>query len=186
MLTYSATIQGITPLLMNRPSEELIAETSKERKTGNETPQTKADAKLYSRDGVIYQPATHLQGCLVEAGKNLKVMGKGTARATYSKIAGYAIEVNPFEMEHKKTKWEIFSVLAVNPTTKGRNMLHRPMFREWELDFEVTFDDTEISQEIVKQLLDIGGRIVGIGDWRPAKKGRFGKFQVTKWDGKSV
>jgi len=185
MLTYTATITGISPLLMNRPSEELIAETSKARKTGTETPDTKAEAKLYQNNGVLYQPATHLQGCLVEAGKNLKVMGKGTARATYSKIAGYAIEVDPFEIVHKKTDWEKFSVLAVNPTTKGRNMLHRPMFRQWELDFEVTFDETEISQEIVKELLDIGGRIVGIGDWRPAKKGRFGKFQVTKWEEKA-
>lgn len=180
METYKATIQGISPLLMNRPSE-LIAEKSKERKTGNETNEEQAKKKLYEINGTIYQPATHLQGCLIEAGKHLKVMGKGSSKATYSKIVGYAVEVNPFEINHKRTKWETFSVLAVNPSTGRRILLNRPMLRDWELDFEVTFDDTEISQEILKQLFDIGGRIVGIGDWRPGKKGRFGKFQVTKW-----
>lgn len=167
---------------MNRPSV-LIGEKSKERLVGDESPEQSAAKKLYEMNGTIYTPATHLQGCLVEAGKNFKVGGKG--KATYSKIIGYAVEVNPFEIDHKNQKWEPFSVLAVNPNTKGRNMVHRPMFRQWELDFEITFDNEEIPQDVVKQILDAGGRKVGIGDWRPAKKGRFGKFQITNWREKS-
>ena len=42
-------------------------------------------------------------------------------------------------------------------------------------------DEEQIEVPVMKELFDIAGRIVGIGDWRPAKKGRFGKFQVTNW-----
>ena len=180
MKTYKVTIKGITPLLMNKPSQ-LIAEKSKDRVRETGTPEEIAGLKLYELDGKIYQPATHLQGALVEAGKQKKMLGKGSSRATYSKVCGYAVQIEPFEIIHKKPKWEVFSILAVNPTTKGRNILHRPMLKDWELDFEVVFDDTQIEVPVMKELFDIAGKIVGIGDWRPAKKGRFGKFQVTSW-----
>ena len=98
-----------------------------------------AKLKLYEIDGQLYQPETHIKGSLVEAGKNQKVVGKG--KSTYSKIVGYAVEINPFEIIHKKQKWTPYSVLAVKPSTKVRNLLHRPMLNEWELDFEVTFEE---------------------------------------------
>ena len=179
MKTYKTTITGTSPLLMNRPSA-LIGDISKEKTQADVSPEEQAKLKLYvNKKGKLYQPETHLKGCLVESGKNQKVVGKG--KATYSKIVGYAVEVNPFEIVHKKQKWKAFSVLAVNPSTRGRNLLHRPMLDDWELDFEVVFDEEQISAVVLKEIFERAGRIVGIGDWRPAKKGRFGKFQVTSW-----
>jgi len=178
MKTYKVTIQGISPLLMNRPSA-LIGDISKEKIQKDETPEAQAKKKLYEIDGKLYQPETHIKGSLVEAGKDQKVVGKG--KSTYSKIVGYAVEVNPFEIIHKKQKWIPYSVLAVNPSTRGRNLLHRPMLKEWELDFEVTFDEEQVPASILKEIFERAGKFVGIGDWRPAKKGRFGKFQVTSW-----
>lgn len=179
MKTYDITIEGTSSLLMNRPSM-LIGDISKDKKPDSDDIQGKAEEKLYiNPKGELYQPATHLLGALVEAGKHKKVVGKG--KATYSKIVGYAAQVDPFEIKHEIQKWEVFSVLAVNPSTKGRNPLHRPMLKNWRLSFQVVFDETEIAPVIMKELFDIAGRIVGIGDWRPAKKGPYGKFQVTSW-----
>ena len=178
MKTYKITIEGTSPLLMNRPSA-LIGDISKERKQEDKSPEEMAKLKLYEIDGNLYQPETHIKGALVEAGKDQKVVGKG--KSTYSKIVGYAVEINPFEIVHKKQKWTPYSVLAVNPSTRGRNLLHRPMLKEWELDFEVTFDEDQIPASILKECFERAGKFVGIGDWRPAKKGRFGKFQVTSW-----
>ena len=183
MLVFNVTIKGTTPLLMNKPSMGIATKT-KARKLGNETEQSLAEDKLYERDKKLFQPSTHLEGCLLNAGKELKIMGKGTSRATYSKVVGYAVECYPFEIPHKHQAWEVFGILAVNPTTKGRNLLCRPMLRQWELDFEIRFDDTELSPETLKEILEIGGRVVGIGDWRPQKKGKFGKFEVTRFEKK--
>ena len=178
MKIYNVTISGITPLLMNRPSS-LIGDISKERTQKDISPEEQAKTKLYEIDGKLYQPETHIKGSLVEAGKDQKVVGKG--KSTYSKIVGYAVEINPFEIVHKKQKWTVYSVLAVNPSTKGRNMLHRPMLKEWDLDFKVTFDEEQVSASILKEIFERAGKFVGLGDWRPAKKGRFGKFQVVSW-----
>lgn len=179
MEKYNVTIEGITPLLMNRPSV-MIGDISKDKKGFKDDIEEQASGKLYQNSkGKLYQPSTHLYGALIEAGKHKKVVGKG--KSTYSKIVGYAVDINPFEIEHQIQNWEVFSILAVNPTTKGRNLLHRPILKKWKLSFEVEFDESEIPSSIMKELFDIAGRIAGLGDWRPAKKGHYGKFQVVEW-----
>lgn len=185
METYNIQIEGTSPLLMNRPSQLDIGEKSKTSKRETQTPRELAESKLYvDAEKKVYLPATWFQGCIVEAGKQKKMMGKGSAKATYSKVAGSSVEINPFEIVLNE-KWEVFSILAVNPTTRGRNVLHRPMFKKWNIDFEVTFDEEQIEVPVMKELFDIAGRSVGVGDWRPAKKGRFGKFQVISWKEKT-
>jgi hypothetical protein len=181
MKTYNITIEGISPLLMNRPSQLDIGDKSKTSKRETQTPEEIAEAKIYKdSEDRIYLPATWFQGCIVEAGKQKKMLGKGSAKATYSKVAGSSVEINPFEILIED-KWKVFSILAVNPTTRGKNVLHRPQFDNWKVNFEVTFDEEAIEVSVMKELFDIAGRVVGVGDWRPAKKGRFGKFQVTNW-----
>ena len=179
MKKYKVVIEGVSPLLMNRPSA-MIGDISKDKKPFTNEADNEAILKIYQNDKEeLYQPSTHIYGALIEAGKHKKVVGKG--KATYSKVVGYAIEINPFEIKHQKQKWETFSILAVNPNTKGRNLLHRPMLKEWKLEFECVFDETEIAPSIMKELFDIAGKVAGIGDWRPQKKGPYGKFQVTEW-----
>jgi hypothetical protein len=183
-VVYDVTIKGRTPLLMNKPSSLMMETDPKKGKqskgTDNRDAKSIAETKLYEIEGTLYQPNTHIRGSLIEAGKEFTIKGKG--KSTYSKVIGYSVEVNPMEIEHKKTKWETYSVLAVNPTTGGRNPVHRPMFREWELDFQLTFDESRIHPDVMKEILETAGQIVGIGDWRPNKKGTFGKFEVIKWE----
>lgn len=181
MKTFNITIEGTTPLLMNRPSQLDIGDKSKTANRETQTPQEIAEAKIYKDgNGKIYLPATWFQGCIVEAGKQKKMLGRGSAKATYSKVCGSSVEINPFEILLKE-KWKVFSILAVNPTTHGKNVLHRPQFDNWKVNFECTFDENQIEVPVMKEIFDIAGRQVGVGDWRPAKKGRFGKFQVTLW-----
>jgi len=180
MVKYKIKINGTSPLLMNRPSA-MIGDISKDKKAFQDDPKGQAETKLYiNPDGKLYQPSTHLYGSLIEAGKQKKVVGKG--KSTYSKIVGYAVQINPYEIVHENQKWEIFSILAVNPNTKGRNLLHRPILKKWSLAFEVEFDESEIDPRIMHELFEIAGKIAGLGDWRPSKKGPYGKFEVTLWE----
>ena len=179
MKKYKVEIEGISPLLMNRPSS-MIGDISKDRKPFEDKALEMATDKLYiNTDKKLYQPSTHFYGALIEAGKHKKVVGKG--KSTYSKIVGYAVNIEPFEIIHDIQDWEIFTILAVNPSTKGRNLLHRPILKKWKLSFEVLFDETEINPNIMKELFEIAGKIAGVGDWRPSKKGPYGKFHVSSW-----
>jgi len=179
--TINVTIRGISPLLMNRPDMLEIGDKAKKKESGKNVLEQQFETKQYrTPEGKLFTPDTHIKGTLVEAGKNIKVKGKG--KATYSKIIGYAVLVTPAQILHKKTKLEKYTVLAVNPNTRGRNPVCRPMLKEWEIDFQIEYDSNEVPLEVLKEALDMAGKRVGIGDWRPAKKGTFGRFIVTKFE----
>ena len=185
MEVYRVKIEGTSPLLMNRPNQLDIADKSKNVKRETKTVEELAADKLYvDAVGKIYIPATWFQGTIVEGGKAKKMGGKGSSKATYSKVAGSCVEVNPFELIITPQTWKPFSVLTVNPSTKGRNMTHRPQFEKWGVEFEVTIDEEQIEPYVLKEILDIAGKTVGVGDWRPQKKGRFGRFMVILFEKK--
>jgi len=178
MKKYKVEIIGITPLLMNKPEQYGFDEQWVEKKASEDW-EKEALKKLYvDSEGVLYQPSTHLDRALIEAGKKIKVKGQG--KATYSKLFGSMVSVEEFEIVHKKQKYEIYKSLVVIPSTKGRIMRYRPMLKEWVLEFHIEAED-EIPADVIKEALEIAGKYVGIGDWRPEKKGKFGKFQVTQF-----
>jgi len=178
MKKYKVEITGITPLLQNKPAEYGFDEQWVEKKASTDW-EAEGLKKLYiDSNGMIYQPATHLDRALIEAGKKIKVKGQG--KATYSKLFGSMVSVEEFEIEHKIQDYEIHKCLVVIPSTKGRVMRYRPIFKKWALEFHMDAEE-EIPGEVIKEALEICGKYVGIGDWRPEKKGKFGKFQVTEF-----
>jgi len=175
-IEYSVAIKGVSPLLMNRFLPAELLETKVKR--GN-TKDVNVEDKLYlTADGKPYVPSTYIRNSLIEAGKSIQIKGRG--KSTYSKLLGSSLIVQPDAILINSTSgWEPFTTTVVNPTTKGRVMVTRPMFKDWKLNFEaVVLDD--IPEEVFRNILDEAGRYVGIGDWRPAKKGMYGKFIVTK------
>jgi len=182
MKIFDVTIEGITPLLMNRPNQIEITDTSKNVKRETRTPKEIAEQGLYKdAEGKIYIPSTWFRGTLVEAGKQKKLGGRGTSKSTYSKMVGMCVSIEPFELLLKEQSWDVFTILVVNPATGKRNIRHRPQFKKWKCDLQVQFEEELIEPPVMKELFDIAGKYVGVGDWRPAKKGMFGKFQVTSW-----
>ena len=177
MKEVNITIKGTTPLLFNRFIEACINNQVKKR-SGAVKKEDPEDKFYKTPEGEIYTPSTHISGMLIGSGKNFKIQGK--SRQTYSKLMGSSVEVEPDVIIHKNQKWEVFSISGVNPSTKGRRMIYRPMMKNWEIDFKIKFDD-DIPIEVIKSILDYGGQYVGIGDWRPEKKGKYGKFMVTKF-----
>jgi len=178
MKKYKVEITGITPLLQNKPEQYGFDEQWVEKKASTDWEKESLKKLYVDSDGNIYQPATHIDRALIEAGKKIKVKGQG--KATYSKLFGSMISVEEIEILHKIPKYETYKTLVVIPSTKGRIMRYRPMFKKWALEFHIEAED-EIAKEVIREALDIAGKYVGIGDWRPEKKGKFGKFQVTSF-----
>lgn len=134
--------------------------------------------KMYKTDkGKIYVPARYFEGSLTEAGKNFK--GKG--RTNLSKIMGAMISIMPDALVLNNQKWIEDMQVGVNPMTKGRMEIHRPRFDKWGVSFTLIVSMDDLPTETMKEILDYAGLYVGVGDWRPAKKGKYGKFIVTKF-----
>ena len=66
------------------------------------------------------------------------------------------------------------------PVVVQRNRLlrTRARFMEWSCTFRVEVDDELCDQDQLADWLDIAGRRIGLGDWRPEKSGHHGRFEV--------
>src|SRR3546814_17616345 len=56
---------------------------------------------------------------------------------------------------------------------------YRPEFPEWSILAAIKFNDSVISAEQIANLLSTAGFAIGIGEWRPERKGQFGRFTVS-------
>lgn len=185
MSIISVRIHGVTPLLMNRFSEEAELQVSSGRsKVGVgkvATPREQAAKKAYTLpDGTLYVPGPNIFSCMIQAGKFHKV-GKAKVTTTRSSLipAGCAIQEVACPLDTKD--FEVDSRSVVIPATGGRVMAHRPRLDKWSLSFTLTVDDSMFDAAFIRQLLDDAGAKIGLGDFRPDRKGPFGRFVVTEW-----
>lgn len=61
---------------------------------------------------------------------------------------------------------------------QSRVLRTRARFEEWAATFRVDVDPELVDREQLLVWLDIGGRRLGVGDWRPQKSGQYGRFEV--------
>lgn len=176
-IKYEVEIKGTTPLLVNRYIEGTVEKVSDATKGAKK--QIQVEDKLYTdAKGNPYIPSNYIRGALVEAGKSVQIQGK--RKATYSKLMGSVVSVSEDAIPLNPNKWVPYTISAVNPMTRGRMSVTRPKFDTWGLKFILISTD-DIPEDKMAVILEEAGKFVGIGDWRPQKKGMFGKFIVTKF-----
>lgn len=175
--TYAVEIKGTSPLLMHRFSggEEEGKKTKKKAETTKEN--DVKDTLYILPDGKLYQPAEGIRQSIIEAGKSFKV-----GRSNLSKVAASFVHVEPEAIIHLNQKWSTDRRAVVIPSTRGRVMRNRGRLDSWGLKFQMKIlDADEISGNSVHQMLDHAGKYIGIGDYRPQKKGMYGTFSVISF-----
>jgi len=126
--------------------------------------------------GKCYFPAEHLRQSLINAGAFMKSK-VGNARRSMINIVAAMIDVSPEEIQMPDYD-EIDKRSGVNANVKGRVIIVRPKWMEWEINCKILVDDDTLTKETVKDLLIYAGKYVGVGSYRPQHKGRFGRFEV--------
>ena len=58
----------------------------------------------------------------------------------------------------------------------------RALFQDWTATFTVFADPELIDRSMLVNWLTTAGKTIGIGDWRPATSGIFGRFKVQSVD----
>lgn len=173
----SATIQGLSPLLMH--AFPMVPIEAFEKKTIAEQAEYAAyriPIKNGSK-GELCIPGICVQRALV----NGATYSKGKGRASLQKAAAACLLATPEHLGLGRADYDIDSRPVVVPATKGRVMRHRPRIDEWKVSFDLEYDDTLLSAKQVRQIVDDTGRNVGLLDFRPEKKGPFGRFVVINW-----
>lgn len=191
-MKIKVTIQGISPLLMNRFTEAgevaVSGATAATFKGDRGTPREQALAKRYADpDGNLYIPGANIYACIIAAGAFHKAgKSKLTTLKTSLIPAGVMLDdlVCPLHTAAGEvlTSWEVDSRSVVIPSTGGRIMCHRPRVDEWCCTFNIDVDTSVFAPNLVRAVVDDAGKKIGLGDYRPARKGPFGRFVVTRWE----
>jgi hypothetical protein len=175
MKSVKVEIKGLSQLLMH--SFPLVPIEAIDKKSPAEQAELAAYRDPETRD--LYVSATAVQRCLVSGA----TYSKGKGRGSLQKNVAACVQIGPQERLSLGTKeYVIDSRPVVVPATKGRVVRHRPRLETWALSFTIEYDERLLTEAQMRRIVDDSGSRVGLLDFRPEKKGPFGRFMVTKWD----
>lgn len=179
------TIEGVSPLLMNRfhdaAQQQVSTGTSSTLLGKKGTPKEQAEPKVYTdSNGHPVVPGPNVFSAIVQAGTFIKA-GKSKVTTAKSSLVPAGIALLELECPVIPRQWLVDSRAVVIPSTGGRVMAHRPRFDQWKLSFTLQVDTTMFGDAVVRELVDHAGQRIGLGDFRPARKGPFGRFKVIEW-----
>lgn len=112
---------------------------------------------------------------------NGAVYSKGKGRGSLAKNVAAGLHIEPEYCDLMPQEYVIDSRPVVIPATRGRIVRHRAKWPEWELAFRVAFNDNLLTESQVRRIVEDSGKLVGLLDYRPAKRGPFGRFGIVEW-----
>jgi hypothetical protein len=180
-------LQGITPLICNRfgdkPADDAtngVRGSSAAVERGS--PQDICEGKLYKGlDGRPMVPQPNVLRCLVDGGRYHKV-GKTQLTTSRGSQLYSCVDIEGAEIPIlSKQRWTVDTRAVRIPATGGRILCHRPMFNDWRLELVGVLDETQLRESLFRQIVDDAGNRIGLGDFRPATKGPYGRFRVDSW-----
>ena len=192
---YRITIDGETPLIMHdggkgidTRSPENLEKKDLSRKKGNNRTAVE-DARIAEletltsfwtdeRTGAPTIPASAIRRVMEDAARKLK-----EGPAVREGFLVHSIVAFDYDRErYGSTMAELgktcqFSVGVV--VQKSRLLRTRAKFdTPWSLTFLIEVDKELIDEDRLRTWLDIAGRRLGLGDWRPQKSGFYGRFNI--------
>lgn len=183
-MLIKCTIQGITPLIMDRFTSDAL-ETKTPSTTNQPTvlsPVEQARKKLYlDPDGNPFLPAIYLFRAIIDAGRFIKIGKRQLSTRDETIVPSFLSLVGTQYPIISKDPWRVDARGIVNQKTNSRVMAYRPIFDDWQVSFEIDLDTREARVSTARELVDRAGRAIGIGVMRPSRKGGFGQFKVVYW-----
>jgi len=182
-------IIGTSPLIVHNFSEKSrrqMLESQQGRKKVKETrdPRVEYEAAFYR---IAHEDGTDRYGFPVTA---FKAATTGAARFYDKSITMTALRQFMF-MRGVMTKADSQmlveitgqpemreDIVRLGGASRSADLRYRPMFPEWSCTLTVTYVKSSIDRNSVLSLIDAGGMGIGVGEWRPEKRGEFGTYQV--------
>lgn len=187
MKELQVKVTGISPLLMHNgrladpldpATKRLKALTMKKNKTDADHEsimRAEWEGGLYYADDIgPFLPAENIDSSIKAAAK-LQKLGKHFGQAVM-----VVEDRTPVAYKGPRDVDGLF--LAGYRDVRGvrnmsaRIMRCRPKFNNWACSFTVMFDEEIVNEESVRKAIADAGKRAGLGDYRPEKGGRYGKF----------
>jgi hypothetical protein len=182
--TILVPVTGHTPLIVNKFTEKakrMILDAQQGIKKPRELrdPEAEYDAAFYRTDTGYGFPATAFKLATIGGARYYGGQIKMTELRQFMFfhgvfIASELMELTEIESEEEPTMREDMVGLPMNKT----DLRYRPQFWPWSATLKVTYVKSSITKDSVVSLIEAGGMGVGVGEWRPEKKGNFGTYGV--------
>ncbi len=201
IVRYMVSVVGISPMLQNPMTDEtidvLIRGSKGRAKPKNPDVKIEDIAKerlCLSADGKFGVPANYLFACLVDAGRQVIFEKKSKISTRDSSLLPAFLTINASDLDNagngfipfkdQNQQWIVDKRRGVLKSGPGGGVavgIVRPKFMQWSFDVEIEVDLDQINMDKVHDLFKAGGRYSGLGDFRPSRKGPFGRFVAAKF-----
>lgn len=135
-----------------------------------------------AQPGLVYMPPMAFKNCLDESAKFMRRQIPGKGKSTYTKHfeAGILVMdplILPVKAEDVAGEWLFVPVDGVAGSGKRVKKCF-PVIQEWEGDVIFYVLDDTITEDVFREHLKEAGQFIGVGRFRPRKRGFYGRFNV--------
>lgn len=187
--TMHVPILGTSPLIVHNFSEKsrrqmLEAQQGKKKVKEIRDPRAEFEAAFYriaKEDGTEGYgfPVTAFKAATTGAARFYDKSVTMTALRQFLFMRGVMTKADPqMLVEIVGTPEMREDVVRLGGASRSADLRYRPMFPEWSCTLIVTYVKSSIDRNSVLSLIDAGGMGIGVGEWRPEKRGEFGTYQV--------
>ena len=179
---YKVQIRGLRPYLQHRlPKDQeeyekaqALVKKLKKDPFDHEAAKEAVELSVYKDEKGPYIPHYHIEQSLVEAGKQIRMKGQG--KKTYKDYMKSYVFVEPARIRIQPPEYEMDCRYVV---IQGKNKVlrYRPKWDEWSAEFTLIVTDDNCPESVIREVLEIAGSRVGIGDYRP----RYGLYEVIEF-----
>lgn len=209
MKRIEIVVYGESPMMQNKvPLEVLLGLLTgvkkPKSKQGQENTRQIAEDHLYQfgppKKAYVGLPLKNLMSCLVGAGRYVRLDGKRQLSTKDSTLLTGMLslsgEASTADEPHVRLlrpvtgkgwdKWGVCEwtesiMRGKNPNGAEMVAICRPLIPEWAFKVIADFDDSMMGIDKLRETFDIAGRFIGLCEYRPERKGGFGRFRIDHW-----
>ena len=180
--TINVPIIGTAPLIVHRWSEKakqqmLDAQQGKRAVKRIRDPQEDYESSLYRTDTGFGFPLLAFKQATVDAARFFD-------KSVTMKLVQQAIFMTGVPTLDRT---ELLTPIVGEPKMRedmvrvgvgGTDLRYRGEFLDWSAVLTITYVTSTLSRDSVLSLVDAGGQFVGVGEWRPDRKGQNGTYTI--------
>ena len=193
-MMFNVEIRGVRPIIhhsgegldhkhpANIEKTELARKRASNRTEADESRIAELECQLalwLDEEGRPTIPAAALRSCIETAARKLKQGPQVREGLTVSEVKEFFYDRDRYgdTLEELATSTQYRTGVVVQ---RQRVLRTRAKFDlPWGCRFVVDCDDELVDRQQLEAWLDIAGRRIGLGDWRPEKSGDYGRFETV-------
>lgn len=175
------TVDGIKPLLTHNP-ESMGVEVAPGK--GSRIPEAEAEAEAgtyRNAEGTCCLKGEAFRGTLMGAAP----AWKGKNKRTMKSVLSHVIVVEELVELRRRDSSLItdYAIDARRAIIQRQGIIRRrPRYDEWSCTFTIEYDPALVPDpKLICDVMQDAGNRIGVGDYRPARNGPFGRFKVRSY-----